>query len=560
MKRAIPAFQAGEFDVVIIGGGITGACLAHDAALRGMRVALVEKDDFGMSTSAASSKLLHGGIRYLQKLQFGKVRESARERTYFQIIAPHATRAVPFMIPTIKGSLMKGRPALVAGMNLYRLLSFGLNSLIADPAKRIEHGRFYSRREVLERIPLLDAIEGLNGAHTLFEVHMNNSERMTLAFLKTAVDHGAVVANYVRVIDIIQKNGKISGVVCHDAVAGREFTIRAKLVINAAGPFLPGINRLIRGLRLRKETTGFSKGVHLVTRQIEGRFALALSSGKKTEGLVTRGGRHIFVIPWRGRSLIGTTNVPFPGDLDQVRVTGRDIRDFLQDINAILPGVSLRESDVCFAFAGLYPLISDEIKTDTYQGTGEYQVVDHAKKDGLEGIVSVLGAKYTTARVIAEQAVDVVVDKLGLPDAPCRTSHEPLSEGDIDNLQQFIAEKQERYRNVLAADTVSNLIAAHGSALDRVVTYLLQTDGYLEQLSADRETLVGEVAYAVEQEMACTMEDVVFARTGLGTIGHPGEAVLRRIFEIMSTLLAWPVERYRQELAAVEQRYHYADD
>ncbi|MBE0586201.1 MAG: glycerol-3-phosphate dehydrogenase/oxidase, partial [Desulfofustis sp.] len=446
MKRAIESLQSREFDVIVIGGGITGACLAHDAALRGLQVALVEKDDFGMSTSAASSKLLHGGIRYLQKLQFGKVRESARERTYFQVIAPHATRSVPFLIPTISGSLMKGKAALFAGMNLYRLLCVGLNGLVKDPVKRIEHGSRYSRRQVLDRVPLLQAIDGLNGAHTLFEVHMNNSERMTLAFVKTAVVHGAAAANYVRVIDFVQDGERISGVVCRDQLTGSDFTIRARIVVNAAGPFLPGINKLLKGARLRKEPTGFSKGVHLVTRQIEGHFALALSSGKKTEGLVTRGGRHIFLIPWRGRSLIGTTNVPFTGQLDDVRVTSRDVRDFLQDINAIIPGVALRENDVHYAFAGLYPLISDEIKTDTYQGTGEYQVVDHAGQDHLEGMVSVLGAKYTTARAIAEQAVDIVVSKLNRPELRCRTAVEPLSEGGIDDLEGFVAEKQQRYR------------------------------------------------------------------------------------------------------------------
>src|SRR5210317_339027 len=145
MKRDIEKIKSAAFDLVIIGGGITGACLAHDAALRGLRVALVEKNDFGMSTSSASSKLLHGGIRYLQKLQFGKVRESARERTYFQIIAPHITTTIPFLIPTIQGSIMKGRAALLAGMNLYRAICSGLNGLVSDPSKKVEFGAFFSK-------------------------------------------------------------------------------------------------------------------------------------------------------------------------------------------------------------------------------------------------------------------------------------------------------------------------------------------------------------------------------------------------------------------------------
>ncbi len=560
MKRDIQKFQSTRFDAIIIGGGITGACLAHDAALRGLRIALVEKNDFGMSTSSASSKLLHGGIRYLQKLQFGKVRESARERTYFQIIAPHNTSSIPFLIPTITGGIMTGKAALLAGMNFYRLLCSGLNGLISDKSKEIEYGRLFGRTQVLNMVPLLNSIDGLNGAHTLFESHMHNSERMTLAFIKSAVQNGAVAANHTEVTKLRSEEGVVVGVSCRDRLGGEIFDISARVIINAAGPFLPGINSQIEGLNLDKKTTGFSKGVHLVTRQVESRFALALSSGKKTEGLVTRGGRHIFIIPWRGRSLIGTTNVPFDRDLDDVRVTKKDIVDFLQDINAIVPGISLQESDVHYAFAGLYPLISDEIKTDTYQGTGEYQVVDHASRDGREGIVSVLGAKYTTARAIAEQAIDVVVQKLACGDRHCHTTTRPLFEGQIGNLQQFIAEKQKRYEAILAPETVHDLIVSHGSNLGPVVEFLRSGTGYLEKLSETRETLVGEIAYAVEHEMACTLDDVIFARTGLGTIGHPGPEVIERVCTIMGPRLGWSKDQTEQEIAAVDRRFLWVDE
>ena len=557
MKRDIEKIKSAAFDLVIIGGGITGACLAHDAALRGLRVALVEKNDFGMSTSSASSKLLHGGIRYLQKLQFGKVRESARERTYFQIIAPHITTTIPFLIPTIQGSIMKGRAALLAGMNLYRAICSGLNGLVSDPSKKVEFGAFFSKSKVLELVPMLTAIDGLNGAHTLFESHMHNSERMTLAFIKSAVHNGSQAANHVAVQRLIITDKRVTGVHCRDTLSGEEFQIEAKMVVNAAGPFLPGINSQIESLRLFKDTTGFSKGVHIVVRQLEEKYALALSSGKKTEGLVTRGGRHIFMIPWRGRTLIGTTNVPFADKLDKVRVTVKDIDDFLQDINAIVPGLSLENSDVHYAFAGLYPLISDEIKTDTYQGTGEYQVVDHSEQGGPEGIVSVMGAKYTTARAIAEQAVDLIGRKMSMPDPRCRTASVPLFEGRIDNLEQFVAKKQQHYREILPAQTVHDLIVSHGSEVDKVIDYCRNQVGYLEKLSEERETLVGEVAYAVEHEMACTLDDVVFARTGLGTIGHPGTEVLNRVVKVIGPLLAWDELRRRDEIEAVERRYQW---
>ena len=229
MKRDIEKIKSAAFDLLIIGGGITGACLAHDAALRGLRVALVEKNDFGMSTSSASSKLLHGGIRYLQKLQFGKVRESARERTYFQIIAPHITTTIPFLIPTIQGSIMKGRAALLAGMNLYRTICSGLNGLVSDPSKKVEFGAFFSKSKVLELVPMLTAIDGLNGAHTLFESHMHNSERMTLAFIKSAVHNGSQAANHVAVQRLISTDKRVTGVHCRDTLSGEEFQIAREI-------------------------------------------------------------------------------------------------------------------------------------------------------------------------------------------------------------------------------------------------------------------------------------------------------------------------------------------
>ncbi|PID44221.1 MAG: hypothetical protein CR981_01535 [Proteobacteria bacterium] len=557
MKRNIHALETEEFDLLVIGGGITGSCVAHDAALRGLKTALVEKNDFGMRTSAASSKLLHGGIRYLQKLQFGKVRESARERSCFQVIAPHITTNIPFIVPTVRGSLMKGRLALIVGMWLYRLICVGLNGRIADHAKKIPFGKWYGREKLVRLVSRLGTVDDVTGGYTLFETHMHNSERMTLAFIKTAVANDAVVANYAECTEFIIKNRKVSGAVCHDRINDRHFRIKAKIVVNAAGPFLPGLNRRINGLRLQRETTGFSKGVHLVTRQIEEKYALALSSGKKTEGLVTRGGRHIFIIPWRGKSLIGTTNVPYHGDLDAVGVTATDIQDFICDINALVPDVNLEESDIDYAFTGLYPLISDEIKADTYQGTGEYQVVDHADQDNISGMVSVLGAKYTTARTIAEQAVDLVASRLGGSSMPCKTAEYPLVGGDIDHLEDFIRDKQQQYRELLSPEVIKNLVISYGSEIDALVSFMERQDGSFTLLSKDRETITGEIAWAVEHEMACTLDDVIIARTGLGTIGHPGEDVVQKVSGIMKDMLGWTEEERLAQIDRLHERYQW---
>ena len=386
---------------------------------------------------------------------------------------------------------------------------------------------------------------------------MANSERMTLAFINTAVLHGTCAANYVSVFRFLQQGKRVTGVACRDMLTGHEFEIRGKVVANATGPFLSGMNSTIEGLKLRNQTTGFSKGVHMVTRQIHGHYALAISSGKKTEGYVSRGGRHIFIIPWRGRSLIGTTNVPFKDEIDNVTVSRKDVEDFVADINTTLPGLNLCISDVQFAFAGLYPLFSDEIKEDTYQGTGEYQVVDHAEMDDVEGIVSVLGAKYTTARAVAEQAVDMIVAKLGLPHKPCSTRSEPLFEGRIADMESFVLQKTKQYGDIVRKEVIKNLIVNHGSDIDALMTHLRAGNGFFEKISPERETLAGEVDYAVREEMACTLADVIFRRTGMGTIGHPGEEVLLRVAEIMGETLGWTKDRIDREIETVNRNYQW---
>ncbi len=556
MQRDLHHLADRHHDLLVIGGGITGSCIAHDAALRGLSVALVEKNDFGAATSSASSKLLHGGIRYLPKGQVWKVRESAREQAIFQRLAPHLTRWLPFLIPTDNSAPAKGALAMKSAMLVYSLCCTGLYTLITDQGKLPPQREFLAPDEVLARVPLLSALPGLTGAQVLFESHMHSSERMTLAFLKTAAGNGAAVANYLEVIDLLARGDRVEGVRVRDRFSREEFEITARLVINSAGPFVQAVNRTLPGLRLHHRLTGFSRGVHLVTRQIEPRYALALTTKKKTEGFITRGGRHFFIIPWRGRSLIGTTNVPVEGSIDAIRVTARDVEEFLADINEVLPEAGLEEGDIHYAFTGLYPIIAREIKPDTYQGTGAFQIVDHAKKDGIGGIITALGAKFTTARHVAGLAVDLAMKRLQRRDPGCATGSTPLAEGDIPDIRTFVHQCQGRYAGLLAADVTDELIRNHGREIGDLVA-MGQEAGGLEPVAPDRLVLAAEIGYAVRHEMALTLEDVVFRRTGLGTIGHPGRAALQRCAAIMAEILGWDDAEQARQVAAVERRYRY---
>ena len=548
MRREPTAFQDTTFDVVVVGGGITGVCIAHDATLRGLSVALVERHDFGSATSAASSKLLHGGIRYLQQARLDKVMESARERACFQRIAPHLTRWIPFLVPTQRG-LLRGRQFLGCGMWLYERLIRGQNCDVRDPAKQIPPSTFYPRGELARLVPELGARDDVTGARVLYESHLHSSERMTLAFLKSAVRGGAVVGNYLTVEGVLRRAGRVEGVTVVDALTDDRFDIQARVVVNAAGPWLTGLNDRLGVGRLRVPISGFSKGAHIVTRQVTDTFALALPTQRRSSSIVDRGGRHVFVIPWRGHSLIGTSDRPFTGELDDVGPTEVDIVDLLSDVNAALPGLSLTRADVSHAFAGLYPLTARDVRPDVYQGTGDYQVIDHGRVGGHDGVVSVLGAKYTTARQLAERATTLLASRLGRGSIPSRTGQTPLVGGEIDDLERFTNDAVVRHAARLGRDSVEHLVHHYGTEVDAVVAVgSTGDDRLLTPLSADRESVGAEVRFAVDEEMAVTLSDVVFRRTGLGTLGDPGVECLRRCAEIMGACLGWSEARMRDEV------------
>ncbi len=545
MRRSLATLDRTRFDVVIIGGGITGACLAHDAALRGLSVALIERGDFGGATSAASSRLLHGGIRYLQQLRLDKVRESAQERTHLRRMAPHLVRWVPFLVPTDR-SLARGRWLLAGGMALYAWLG-GADESGGD--FKVPSGTYLGRTALGREAPALAAGSRFDGAFVLNECHLHSSERMTLAFLKTAVAHGAVVANYMACHGLLREGERVVGVRARDVEGGDEIRVRATVTVNAAGPWLPGLNDSFGIGPLRRPINGFAQGAHIVTRQILPRYAVALPTERASGALFDRGGRHVFVIPWRGHSLIGTSNRPFRGEPGAVRPGAQDVADLVDDVNRALPSAALRADEVRHAFAGLYPLTAPRIEASVYQGTGDYQIVDHDRQGPAAGIVSVLGARYTTARRVAELATDLVCRKLGRAGAACRTREIPLvgSVSDTASLRRRLAEG---HAGELDSPVVESLLRHYGEEAEDVLRSAVGDPSLLRRVGAERETIEAEVAYAVDHEMAGRLADVVFRRTGIGMLGHPGARVLERCAAIMAARLGWSAARRAEELRA----------
>jgi glycerol-3-phosphate dehydrogenase len=410
----------------------------------------------------------------------------------------------------------------------------------------------YSKTETLRMAPILAGQRDLTGSCVIYESHMKSSERMTLAFVKSAAANGVSVANYVAAERLLTRGQAVCGLGVRDELTGGAFEIQARLVVSAAGPWTPFLARAFGLPGLEKTVTGYSKGVHLVTRPLTSDVALVLPTAKRQVSVIDRGGRHVFVIPWRNRSLIGTSNAPFDASLDEVWPTPRDVADLLADVNGALPGTTLSSADVAHTFAGLFPLTAETIRPDVYQMSGHFDVIDHGRLGGPDGVISLLSTKYTTARRLAQTAVDFAVAKLGSPSRQCTSATTPLVGGAIEDVTRYTADAQKRHASRVGADAIQHLVDHYGTEIDAVLAITAPGVQPEARLSPDRECIEAEVVFAVVAEMAEHLDDVVFRRTGLGTIGHPGSAALERSASIMAALLGWTVERTRREVERTE--------
>lgn len=541
MRRDLAALARERYDLVIVGGGITGTTMARDAALRGLRVALLEARDFSHATSFATSKLLHGGLRYLKTLDLALVRESLAERRVWQRIAPHMVRPLPFILPLQDGVITA--LAFHAGLSLYDLLAFHWprtnESLEPLPA----HVRL-DREATLKRVPALSGSK-LRQAFLYYDCQMLAPERLALECLWDAASHGAQLANYATVTSLLREAQppRIGGVTVEDGMDGQTFTVRGEIVVNATGPWAdialakwgvdPGPVRLRR-----------SKGIHIVTRPLTEEHALTLPVG----------GRHLFVLPWRGHSLIGTTDTPFAEPPGEIRPTPAEVEGLVSTLNRALPGMSLTAADIRYAYAGVRPLIAARASRSTYELSRRAEIVLHARHGGPSGLISVIGGKWTTARRLAERAVDLAARLLGRSDRGTRTAHTLLPGARMGRLLPFLARLKAAYP-ALPEATLLHLAQSYGSKAHDVLALGGRDRSLLEPLAPDSPQIGAEVLYAVEREMALSLEDIVLRRTGLGTLGFPGQQALDRAAAIMATQLGWDAQECRRQRASLQAHY-----
>ena len=393
---AVRGMMEQPLDVLIVGGGIVGSGVARDAALRGLKVGVVEQHDFAFGTSSRSSRLLHGGLRYLAQGRVGLVHEASVEKKIIHHIAPHLAEPLPFIFPTYRGDKNWVLWQLKIGVKIYDLLCGGRN---------LGKSTWLNRREVQQRVPALTQ-KNLNGAVRYYDGFTNDA-RLTLDTLRSAARHGASIVNYCRLVNATRLDvaGGLWNCEIEDRLAQTRFTLRARAVVNATGPWADGLSHSRVKLRL-------TKGIHLVVERARVPVPETV--------VMTEGQRILFAIPWGERTILGTTDTDYDGSLDQVTTDANDIRYVLQITNQFFPDARLARADVISAWAGLRPLIANP------NGKPSDISRSHEIKNPEPGWWDVAGGKLTTYRLMAEQTVDQIVRELNLTAAACRTATEPL--------------------------------------------------------------------------------------------------------------------------------------
>jgi glycerol-3-phosphate dehydrogenase len=532
--------SAGQFEIAIIGGGITGAGLALDAALRGRKTVLIEKRDFSAGTSSRSTKLIHGGLRYLEHYDFAMVREGLRERAILTRIAPHLAEPFPFLVPVYRNRQRNySHPLLMrAGMILYGLL-----------AGRFGPGRHrrLSADEALSFAPGLDP-QGLEGA-LLYYDGLTNDSRLVIDVLKRANREGACLINHATVNGFIHDDrGRLTGLRLRDEIGLREIDCRARIIINATGVWMEETLRLPGGNPGHiSKTVRPSKGIHLTVAAER----LPVKGAWLIPSLV--GHRFYFVVPWEGRVNIGTTDTDYNGSKDDPQALTSEIDEILAAINAYFPNAALEPSDVITSWAGLRPLISDPEVSQTTDISRQEEVIESA-----DGLISIGGGKLTTYRLMAQNGIDLAEKRLAEEDrqSPRKSisALTPISGGELDRSALGEMASQLASDNELPLATARHLVFNYGSEAGRLLALCEEDTDLRLPLVKEFPNIAAEALYAVRYEMALTVTDVMTRRTRLAMVaGAAAMAGAAKVAEIMGRELGWSEDERTRQLENLHQ-------
>jgi glycerol-3-phosphate dehydrogenase len=533
------------FDLIVVGAGINGAGIARDAAMRGLDVLLLDKGDVASGTTQWATRLIHGGLRYLEYYEVSLVRESLKDREILLHIAPHLVRPLGFLVPIYERA--KHGPLMI------RLGMIGYDTLSLD--KSLDNHHMLSREEALEREPGLNP-EGLLGAAFYYDAQVEYAERIAVENAISAREHGAVVLTYCKVNRLVLDDGRVTGVEFTDVLGGSSYRARAPVTLNVAGPWVDEVLGEIHEGRM----IGGTKGSHLIVDPFPG--------APKNEALYVearRDGRPYFIVPWNGRYLIGTTDIRYDGDLDRVVADEEEIDYLIDETNYVIPEANLTRESVLFTYSGIRPL---PFQPEGAEGsvTRSHIVYDHAKGRGIgtkrssigedaarvEGLISIVGGKLTTYRNLSRQTVDMVYEKLGREAPESRTSKVPLPGGETEEFETFAA--WFKATSDLTDELAERLLKLYGvRALE--VLEMAGDDPSLKMPLGPSATvesgIIGaEVLYAFRRELVQTLADVLLRRTMVGLGPSVGLDVDEAAARVAVKHLGWSEDRAKSEVEA----------
>jgi glycerol-3-phosphate dehydrogenase len=535
VKRYSPDIENQTFDVIVIGAGINGAGIARDAAMRGLKVLLIDKGDLASGTTSWSTRLIHGGLRYLEHGEVGLVRESLRERERLLSLAPHLVKPLPMLIPIYEQG-RRGRLTIRAGMIAYDLLSFD---------KSLPHHRMLTREEALTRVPGLNP-EGLRGAAIYYDAQIEYAERLVFENALSASQHGAAILTYARVDKLIVENDEVRGVKFTDVLSNTTHVARSLITVNVSGPWVDEVlsgagrsaDRLICG----------TKGSHLVVGEFPGAPADALYVQAQEDG------RPFFIIPWNGAYLIGTTDLPYSGNLDELKADEAEIDYLLTETNRVIVKAALKREAICFTYSGIRPLPC-LTNSDSTSITRRHFIRDHAPT--LHGFISIIGGKLTTYRNLAEQTTDLLFNNLGRAMPECRTAREPLPGASVKDMasfgEQFMADSN------LPEAVAKRLLRIYGTRAKDVLELAARDPELLKPFSPQTGAIGAEVIFSFRDEMAQTLSDCLMRRTMVGLNTMVGLDVAEMAAGIARKYLGWSLSRATQEVSDYQnyiRRFH----
>ncbi len=525
-RATIWDLSARRFDLLVVGGGVTGAGIAREAALRGLSVAVVERSDIAAGTSSRSSRLIHGGLRYLEHRQWSLVRESLTERGILLRIAPHLVRPLSFLFPNFDTDRVP-RWKLELGLTLYDILALGGN---------VRRHRALSKRAVLDQEPLLRD-RGLRGGAFYWDAQCDDA-RLTLATLQSAAQHGAQVANYTCVTALEFEDGQVAGAVIEDQLTGAQGTVRARIVVNATGPWTDRLRHLED--QNQAPLLQPSRGAHVMVPRSRIGHHHAITFLSPVDGRV------MFVLPWGDRSYIGTTDTDAPEHPDDTVATEADMLYLLRSANALFPGARLGLEDISLSWAGLRPLIRSDRSPPSARSR------EHLIETGPRGLVTITGGKLTTFRRMAIDLLETIAPRLDsgrivrTDPMKTRSAKEALPGGAPYRAEQL---RSEGVSLGLTEPTVAHLIGQYGSDTPLIYDLVRERPDLAVPVHPPHGAIGAQVVHAVRREFARRLDDVLFRRLSIGSeTPDAGAAAAQPVSLLMGTELGWDEARRREEI------------